>query len=201
MVVLASDAFWPTPTFARTAYARLVPYRMISGRRNSASTLCRPTTRRGWQRRLWDRRGDRAIALAHLEWKSPKNAAASTASARLCINSRTSRVAKVRRALVESCGPRCRRWTVISAAESLADQLRRNASVPDCELEPRSPKGQPISQNRRMNKSQQMRWKCGAASISCCRFVAPSTMARSVPPMGRSSNQLTIHPHQKLNAA
>jgi len=34
--------------------------------------------------------------------------------------------------------------------------------------------------NRRMNKSQQMRWTC-AAPTCCCRSVAPSTMERSAP--------------------
>ena len=36
----------------------------------------------------------------------------------------------------------------------------------------------------------------GEVPISCCRFVAPSTMARSVPASDGGSSQPTIHPHQ-----
>ena len=49
--------------------------------------------------------------------------------------------------------------------------------------------------NRRMNKSQQMRWR-GAAPISSCRFAMPSITARSVPASDRNSIPPTIHPRQ-----
>ena len=55
------------------------------------------------------------------------------------------RVAKSPSRPHESCGPRCRRWTVISAARVTGWSITPNATAPDCELEPRSPKGQPIS--------------------------------------------------------
>jgi hypothetical protein len=35
-----------------------------------------------------------------------------------------------------------------------------------------------------------------AVPIACYRFVAPSTMARSVPPMDRNFSRLTIHPRR-----
>ena len=45
----------------------------------------------------------------------------------------------------ESFGPRCTRWMVISPARATGWSITPSATVPDCELEPRSPKGQPIS--------------------------------------------------------
>src|SRR3984893_4080950 len=47
--------------------------------------------------------------------------------------------------------------------------------------------------NRRINESQQMRDR-DALPICCSRFVAPSTMARSVPTSDRNSSQPPIHP-------
>ena len=47
--------------------------------------------------------------------------------------------------LHESCGPRCRRWMVISLARVTGWSITPNATAPDCELAPRSPKGPPIS--------------------------------------------------------
>ena len=46
--------------------------------------------------------------------------------------------------------------------------------------------------NRRMNKSQQMRWSRNGADL-CFRFVALSTMARSVPTTDESSDLRTTH--------
>jgi hypothetical protein len=46
--------------------------------------------------------------------------------------------------------------------------------------------------NRRMNKSQQMRWSRNGADL-CFRFVALSTMAHSVPTTDENSNPRTTH--------
>jgi len=47
--------------------------------------------------------------------------------------------------------------------------------------------------NRRMNKSQQMRWSRRGAD-SCSRFAARSTMVRLVQATARDSTQPTISP-------
>jgi hypothetical protein len=50
--------------------------------------------------------------------------------------------------------------------------------------------------NRRMNKSEQMRWSRGPAPIFFCGFAVPSTMVRAVPASDRNSSQPTIHTRQ-----
>ena len=55
--------------------------------------------------------------------------------------------------------------------------------------------------NRRMNKIVSRCDGRAAAPISCFRFDAPSTMARSVPPSDRSSSQPTILPRRWRCAA
>jgi hypothetical protein len=69
---------------------------------------------------------------------------ASTVFALSCIISSVNRVAESPSRPLESCGPPCRRWMVISLARATGWSITPNAIVADCALELRSPKGPPI---------------------------------------------------------
>src|SRR5208283_4569528 len=67
--------------------------------------------------------------------------------------------------LRESCGPPCTHWMVISPDRATGWSTTPSGTVPDRGSAPRSPKGRPFLVNRRMNKSQQMRWSRRGADL------------------------------------
>ena len=128
--------------------------------------------------------------------KPPTRGSALIGSTRSCTISRVRPVHESPLRRRESCGPRCTRWILPDRPERLARQLRR-ATSGRIRLAPRSPKGRSISLvNRRMNKSQQMRWSRRGADLLDFRFVALSIMALSVPTLDRRSDQPTIRAHR-----
>ena len=152
---------------AEPPIARLVPYR-------NETSASEANCQRSVDRRPGadgsegcDRRGDRAIALAHLEWKSQKCTEKHRPHPHgYASNSRASRVAKSPSRPHESCGPRCRRWTVISAARrhwliNYAERQRAGLRVGTAITEGTAN----FLVNRRMNKSQQMRWSRRGADL------------------------------------